>query len=96
MKTKLLLAFSTALYKSLKYLPNTTLWIIGHYSNKTCNYFTDLFRSEKFGGKYCSYHSYTSLSATAVFRTQVIFSNMFRQCSRDNIQELHETSQSGL
>jgi hypothetical protein len=31
LKKKLLIAFSTALYKSLKYLPNTTLWITGHY-----------------------------------------------------------------
>ena len=30
MKTKLLLAFSTALYERLKYLPHTALWIIGH------------------------------------------------------------------
>jgi len=28
MKTKILLAFSTALYKSLKYLPHSTLCII--------------------------------------------------------------------
>jgi len=45
MKTKLLLDFSTALCKSLKYLPHTTLWIIEHYSNGTCVYFTSWFRS---------------------------------------------------
>jgi len=50
MKTKLLLAFSTALYKSLKYLPHTNLWIIGHYSKGTCMCFTSWFRSEKIGG----------------------------------------------
>jgi len=30
MKTKLLIFFTTALYRSLQYLPHTALWITGH------------------------------------------------------------------
>jgi hypothetical protein len=40
---KLLFAFSTALYKSLQYLPHTALWIIANHYKKSC---TNILRLE--------------------------------------------------